>query len=238
MRETTERICCQCGKKFITFAFRIKHGRGKFCSKICHNQSRGSLTFCHCKHCGKQFKTKPHYLKRGGGKFCSVRCHFAWREINDKWCGETHPSWRGGLAQRICEVCGQGFEIARCEVKKGRGKFCSQKCYGKWRGAVLKGENSPSWRGGISHERVKAWRSDKYKLWRKTVFERDHFQCVICGEVGGNLNAHHIKSFKHFPALRYNIGNGITMCRDCHYSVRKDLPLFSMGKNAVAGKVD
>ena len=57
----------------------------------------------------------------------------------------------------------------------------------------------------------------RYKLWRKEVFQRDYYTCLICGEKGGELNAHHIKSFKDFPELRFEVDNGVTLCLECHY---------------------
>src|SRR3989304_6131005 len=43
------------------------------------------------------------------------------------------------------------------------------------------GENSPSWKGGITPLNVKIRGSFEYKLWRKAVFERDNFTCIWCG---------------------------------------------------------
>ena len=40
---------------------------------------------------------------------------------------------------------------------------------------------------------------------------------LVCGNVGGYLNAHHIKKFSEYPELRFELSNGMTMCRDCHY---------------------
>lgn len=52
--------------------------------------------------------------------------------------------------------------------------------------------------------------------WRKAVFDRDDYTCQICKERGGKLNADHIKPFKYFPELRYDINNGRTLCVPCH----------------------
>jgi 5-methylcytosine-specific restriction endonuclease McrA len=52
--------------------------------------------------------------------------------------------------------------------------------------------------------------------WRKAVFERDDYTCMLCGKRGGVLEAHHILPFAYYPELRYEKSNGQTMCRKCH----------------------
>lgn len=66
------------------------------------------------------------------------------------------------------------------------------------------------------------WRSTRqYKEWRSNVFERDNYTCQDCGVKGGYLEAHHIKSFAHHEHLRFEIDNGITLCKKCHRSKHK-----------------
>lgn len=55
----------------------------------------------------------------------------------------------------------------------------------------------------------------EYKKWRKRVFSRDRFQCLICGEKKG-IQAHHIKPFERYPELRFLVSNGITLCSSHH----------------------
>lgn len=61
----------------------------------------------------------------------------------------------------------------------------------------------------------------EYKKWRQSVFLRDNFTCQNCGERGGNLEAHHIKAWAYYPSERYNIDNGLTLCKNCHKKIHK-----------------
>ena len=59
-------------------------------------------------------------------------------------------------------------------------------------------------------------KSTDYKEWRCSVFERDKYTCAKCKKVGGKLHAHHILNFSTNEDLRFDINNGITLCKDCH----------------------
>jgi len=76
------------------------------------------------------------------------------------------------------------------------------------------------WRGG-KRPHHSHW---KYSQWRTKVYERDNFTCVNCQNVGGYLEAHHIKSWAKYPKLRYNVQNGITLCEECHKIIHKKYP--------------
>jgi hypothetical protein len=57
----------------------------------------------------------------------------------------------------------------------------------------------------------------EYDIWRTAVFERDNFTCEKCGKRGGEIEAHHIKSYKKYPELRLDVDNGMTLCKQpCH----------------------
>jgi hypothetical protein len=73
------------------------------------------------------------------------------------------------------------------------------------------------YKGGITKKHLLIRSSLEYKLWRKAVYERDKYTCVLCGEFGkNNLEADHIKPFSLFPELVFDVNNGRTLCIDCH----------------------
>lgn len=83
------------------------------------------------------------------------------------------------------------------------------------------GKDSPLWKGGVTPLNEKIRKSPEYKIWRKSVFERDNYTCVWCKARASKgvqvvLNADHIKPFALFPELRFAIDNGRTLCVPCH----------------------
>lgn len=56
----------------------------------------------------------------------------------------------------------------------------------------------------------------EYVEWRTKIFERDSYTCQSCGERGGYLQAHHLKSWKNYPEKRYEVPNGVTLHKECH----------------------
>jgi 5-methylcytosine-specific restriction endonuclease McrA len=73
-----------------------------------------------------------------------------------------------------------------------------------------------------------------YRKWRRAVFTRDYFTCQKCGRrlPENELEAHHIKPFSVAPELQFDIGNGLTLCHECH--VKTD-SYGRGGSNAKAG---
>jgi hypothetical protein len=86
---------------------------------------------------------------------------------------------------------------------------------------AIKGEKHPNWQGGKTPDSLRVRRSQDTRIWRESVFERDGYTCQECGKKGVYLHAHHIKRFSEYPELRFDLSNGITLCRDCHRGVHR-----------------
>ena len=62
-----------------------------------------------------------------------------------------------------------------------------------------------------------------YINWRKQIYKRDYYVCQFPGCLcRKNIHAHHILMWAHYPAMRFEISNGITLCRKCHDKIHKN----------------
>jgi 5-methylcytosine-specific restriction endonuclease McrA len=97
----TERTCEYCGNTFRVQPSRIKHGRGRHCSKTCQYASakakpRRDVKFT-CLCCGVAFSLSVSKASnKGAGKYCSRQCR------DQHWVGENTPNWQhgGGVYKR------------------------------------------------------------------------------------------------------------------------------------------
>jgi len=137
-----------------------------------------------------------------------------------KWNLSDESKKRIGLASK-------GRKYSEEQKLKLRGRIASEETKNKMRiyhqnrpiehRKNLSGENNGSWKGGLVPINAKIRHSFEYKIWRESVFKRDNFTCVFCGDDrGGNLNADHIKPFSLFPESRFDVDNGRTLCIPCH----------------------
>lgn len=133
------------------------------------------------------------------------------------------PAWNKGIpatkeAKEKQSLLKKGKHLSpETEFKKGltpwnKGKKCPQ----------TSGSNNPNWKGGITpiHNQIRA--TVEYKLWERSVKERDGHCCQKCGESrASKIMAHHILNFSSHTELRTAIDNGVTFCRPCHTKFHK-----------------
>jgi len=120
--------------------------------------------------------------------------------LNNHMIGANHSgpnsaTWKGGPAP--CPDC--GGEKARYAT------ICFQ-CYNvKRRSADTFEDTAKAWRG-----------RSEYTEWRNAVFQRDGYQCVVCGINDHDLHAHHLEGFTANKAMRFDPDNGVTLCQSHH----------------------
>ena len=70
-------------------------------------------------------------------------------------------------------------------------------------------------------EKEQGRKGKRYYKWRRAVLERDRHTCQDCGAKSKHikLHAHHLLWWSKFPALRFKLDNGKTLCRDCHIRI-------------------
>ena len=66
----------------------------------------------------------------------------------------------------------------------------------------------------------------EFQDWRKKVFKRDDYTCLLCRKRGVYLEAHHIKRVIDYPELSLDTNNGTTLCRPCHNKTKGKEALY------------
>jgi predicted restriction endonuclease len=65
---------------------------------------------------------------------------------------------------------------------------------------------------------VEARRSSDYMKWHDAVLERDNYTCFICGNIDrNNKQPHHLNRWRDYPEQRFDIDNGICVCKKHHH---------------------
>lgn len=143
---------------------------------------------------------------------------------------------------KVCKECKQFYFKKPHSTHKQFDKsiFCSWKCHwevkkrqkgywlGKkrfnfklphhWKKGDHTGINHHNWKGGITDQRNKDRNTLEQRQWRKAIFQRDNYTCILCGGRGGNLIADHYPyPFYKYPNKRLDLNNGRTICEKCNY---------------------
>lgn len=214
----SKRICTVCGKEYQSY-----NKTRKYCSWHCAGLSDANIEklriICHipkqhrqrigrnckCKACGQQFFS----IQRRN--YC-IRC-----------------ATYGTKSNRVCVICGQQFKSSAPQ------KTCSVKCHSVLKSELQRGEKSHRWQGGKTLATSIFRGSLEYKNWRSAVFQRDDYTCQLCHDRGGKLSAHHIRLFSQHPELALEVANGITLCWQCHASIRGKESQYEVQFFAITG---
>jgi len=123
-----------------------------------------------------------------------------------------------GFIMKVCKDCNIEKPLSEFYRKKYgwyelRCKKCYLDRYSPYRGKPNSGKFK---KGNIPFNKttVDGKQSLRSKRWTKDIIDRDK-KCAFCGTIE-KLVAHHIKSWKKYPELRFDLNNGQTLCNTCH----------------------
>lgn len=256
-------ICQQCKKEFQAINIRKDKAKfcsyQCYWNDLKGKRKKEPLTK-KCLICQKEFEVQPY--RRNIAKYCSHQCEGKSRKGKPFFDSTGIPAWNKGKKGIMPPQCGfqkghPQYNYALDDWRKdggipyNKGKKWSEttsreaqlrvKIEAKKRAKrlnlkppILKGENHPNWKNGITKLTDLIRQSDKNRKWDKSVREKYNYVCQKCGKQTRDwrlLVSHHIKSFSNIihenkiktleEALNceelWNIDNGTVLCQNkCH----------------------
>jgi hypothetical protein len=120
-----------------------------------------------------------------------------------------------GIAQRVCARC----RISYLGPAGRRLRFCGRECTLAFM-TESQGESHWNYTGKSSRKEQTKRHWVKYQTWRYAVMARDNRTCLKCG--GSNrVTVHHKNNWSRFPDQRFDVANGVCLCKDCHWSFHR-----------------
>lgn len=155
-----KRICKRCGKKFWADNSLIKKGFGLYCGRKCQFADYPDRIKKICPRCGKNFEVQPSL--KNLRKFCSEKCRDD--SVRD-------------YVFRICRHCNKRFELPRSDLNRGRGNFCTYRCYLTYRGPSTLEEKMER---SLNLAGIKFEREIKFKRFHVDFLIRDSKTVIEC----------------------------------------------------------
>lgn len=195
---------------------------------------------------GDEFEVKVEDLLPYSHALVVVKCDYCGDTCVREWRYHIRTKKRSPIEKDTClnqscvkkklkECCLEKYGVdsaSKLPETKEKVKMTGLRKYGvpyfcqteEWKSANS-GENNHRWKGDDATCERQERNDPQYKLWRSSVFQRDNYTCQCCGAKnikGSNksitLHAHHIKNWKDNTDNRFDDGNGITLCSECHYA--------------------
>lgn len=142
-----QKNCLNCNNAFETYFSTSKTGRGKYCSVQCRiDSTKNSIPW----NKGK----KLHYqVWNKGKKYDQTEC----------------ATRKSGVEKHVaCKICEKQFKTTPSNLQRGRGKYCSRKCF--YRGRLVDVQRQQNSKNPTSIERI----FYDFLFKKNIVFEKQH----------------------------------------------------------------
>jgi len=196
--------CSYCGDDLEIHKSQFARGKNHFCSNECKWEFSYKTVEKNCDYCNKPIKVQEFRIRNNKLHFCDAECRgkFDTKRIDSK-----------------CKNCGADLKIHPCKDRDYVNHFCDKDCYFEY--AV--GENSHTWKGGLS---FLPYPPDFNAKLKRIVRKRDSDKCQLCGKNGKviRLCIHHSDYDKNNNEFlieidsleKLKMNNLITLCSICH----------------------
>lgn len=187
---------CDCGKNGVAWHTGLTSKQSNSCGCLRHeNVSKWSIKDLTGKRFGRLVVLHETSKRLHGGVIWKAKCD----------CGTEKNISSRCLLNGDTTSCG-------CLAKETLSSYSS-----------LTGINHSRWNPKLTDEERNKDRNSasKWRRFKYQIKQRDNFICQICGARGDKLAAHHLKSWRDFPELRFENSNGVTLCDSCHKQVHQ-----------------
>ena len=190
-------ICMGCGKQFAIWPY-LKR-KTNYCSVKCYLNSTRRKQSAKCIVCGNDFLVKEYLVKKGYGLYCSRKCQhedypdrvskkcpqcgtvfvvpLSWSKFR-KFCSEKcRDDAVRDYVSSVCKKCGKTFELPRGDLERGRGNFCTYRCYLTYRGPSTLEEKMEK---ALNLAGIKFEREIKYKRFHVDFLLKDSKTAIEC----------------------------------------------------------
>lgn len=245
------RNCNACQKKNAakalshTYEYIEQYFKNNGCKLLSSEYINSQTKLNYIAQCGHTHNITFNNFSCGKGRKCrecSKKLHglgriftydFVKKIFEDNGCTILDKEYFGGRKYKIKYIaqCGHKHEVTFNNFyHHNRGRVCPE-C------AIKKnsGETHYLYNKDLTEEERIYRRTDKKNVeFRNNVFERDDYTCQITGVRGGELAAHHLKSYASNKELRFDINNGVTLSKDFHRFAHK---IFGYKQNIDIGEL-
>lgn len=147
----------------------------------------------------------------------------------------------------LCKCdCGVIVEVEQSQLRRGKTKSCgclnrelsSKRMSGENNPMYgVRGEKCPNWNPNLTtEERIINRDTVENYHFKESVAKRDKRTCQCCGIKSTSkhkvsMHVHHIFNYTEYKELRYDVNNGIMLCKPCHVSFHKKYGYMNNNKH-------
>lgn len=200
---------------------------------------KGRMYLCQC-DCGNTREVAMNGLRQGNSRSCGcyqkeIAKHNTFKDLTGKVFGRLTVIKEGAgrvydngtqNATWICQCeCGNTHETTTAILNSGKSNSCG--CIQSMMMVErMSGKNHYNYNPNLTNEQRLKHRyvlgGKNAEKWRNDVYKRDNYTCQVCGARNGkgkriDHNAHHLDGWNWCEEKRFDLDNGITLCKECHY---------------------